>query len=669
MPILIRNRRLGHAAIASGLLALIVTTAMLSWPALSDPFLFDDFPNLENLATLNGNLDWSSLANFSSLYRSQAGRPLSMLSFVINDFDWPSQPWSFKYTNLLIHLLIGVLVFGLSRSLARMRFPTGIQPEIVALLAAGAWLLHPMQLSTSMLVVQRMTQLSALFTFAGLWGYVALSIRAHHLAMAFGAICVLGVGTVLATLSKETGALAPLLAVVINTTLMRAQLKGIPAASRHILRFGTVVPVAALLGVILTQMDFSTAFDHRPFTLGERLLTETRVLSEYAFNIVVPSLRGGGIYHDDFGVSHGLLDPWTTLPATLFVLGVAATAIAGTRRWPIFSFAVLWFICGHLLESTVFPIELYFEHRNYLPMFGILFALATAVVGSTPTWKNPVLALACLWIAFAAWLTSVQAPIWGSKSALVSVWAIEHPNSPRAIQQKAAELFDRGQHEEAADTLLGAYQRGVQGSDFPAQVFLLACLNNDRAMAEHARRLLRDSLTSGDFTYALPLTLRKLRFQAQAGRCPDLMTPEDWLDMSSTLLDSPSYSRGEPAAFLYTERAYFYMGLRDLNSTMTELESAWTANGTPQLAQLIAATLASAGLYDEAEKWVHRALEVSTPGIRGLFAQDELKSLQLLDSLRKAKERQSRRAEPERSTSRGAAKPPTMDRTPGPSTR
>src|SRR5690606_667347 len=148
---------------------ILIGAAILSWPALNGPFLFDDFPNLEHLGVLDGRLDLATLAHYASLYRGEPGRPLSMLSFVINDFDWPSTPWSFKYTNLMLHLLIGVLLFGFARSIASVRLKSAHQAEMAALIAAAAWLLHPMQLSTSMLVVQRMTQLSMLFSILGHW--------------------------------------------------------------------------------------------------------------------------------------------------------------------------------------------------------------------------------------------------------------------------------------------------------------------------------------------------------------------------------------------------------------------------------------------------------------------------------------------------------------------
>lgn len=633
--------RYGAGALALGIPAVLLVTTVLSWPALSGPFLFDDFPNLEHLATLNGRLDWASLANYASLYRSEPGRPLSMLSFVINDFDWPSSPWPFKYTNLMLHLLIGVLIFGFTRTLARLRTTAAPHADIIALLTTAAWLLHPMQLSTSMLVVQRMTQMSALFVFAGLWGYVVLAQRARNAATALAAILALGIGTVLAVLSKETGALAPLLAIVINATFLRERLRQLPVLPRRLLQLGTLLPVLALLTGIAAKLNALPGYGGRSFDLVERLLSQSRALCDYLFNILVPSLRGGGIYHDDFAISHGLLTPWTTLPAALCISGLLFVALLAYRRWPLFAFAVLWFFCAHLLESTIFPLELYFEHRNYLPMFGIFLSLAIWIIEKSKHGHGWLLALAWCWIAFAAWLTSVQAPIWGNRDALVTVWAIEHPQSPRAVQEKSAYYYRKGQNAEAAATLLDGYARGVRGSDFPVQVLLLACATHDKALANRTRPLLPTSLGDGEFNRATAVTLSKFRRQVQANICPEVLTEDGWLWLTATLLENPKYSAGTVAAYLYIERAYLYQHRRDLNATMFEFEKAWAANPTPELAHLMAATLASAGLYDQAEIWAKRAFQHRTRGIRGWLAQDDVKSKRILEALQAAQQPRS----------------------------
>src|SRR5690606_29320996 len=199
-------------------------------------------------------------ANFAAQYRSQPGRPLAMLSFVINDSAWPSSPWSFKYTNLMLHALVGVLVFGFARHLARLHLHEN-RSSLAALIVAAAWLIHPMQLSTSMLVVQRMTQLSALFALAGLWAFLVLAHRAASSASSLLAVVVLGIGTILATLCKETGALTPLLAHIILQTLMRERLQTLPRKSARILCWGTALPVALLAAAIALRWEAATVYD------------------------------------------------------------------------------------------------------------------------------------------------------------------------------------------------------------------------------------------------------------------------------------------------------------------------------------------------------------------------------------------------------------------------
>src|SRR5690606_37929864 len=149
-------------------------------------------------------------------------------------------------------------------------------------------------------------------------------------------------------------------------------------------------------------------------------------------------------------------------------------------------------------------------------------------------------------------------PIWGNKDALISVWAIEHPDSARAVQQKAANLYDKGQYEAAGNTLLDAYTNGVTAADCPVQVLPLACIHDDRALARRARPFVAQALSSGGYTRAMPITIRKIRFQVQRAACGDLVSEEKWLSMTDRILDNPNYSTGEAAAYIHTERSYFF---------------------------------------------------------------------------------------------------------------
>jgi hypothetical protein len=112
-------------------------------------------------------------------------------------------------------------------------------------------------------------------------------------------------------------------------------------------------------------------YDLRPFSLVERLMSEGRILWFYLGLMVAPRMAAFGLYHDDIAVSTGLFSPWTTLPALLGLAGLAWLAWRVRKSAPLAAFGIAWFLIGHSLESTVLPLELAHEHRNYLPLLGV----------------------------------------------------------------------------------------------------------------------------------------------------------------------------------------------------------------------------------------------------------------------------------------------------------
>ena len=104
-----------HVAV---LLALVVLVALVYWPGLRGGFVFDDFPNiLENPNIRVGRLVWDDwLKAALSSPASSLRRPLAMLTFAGNYYFTGFDPWSMKFTNLLVHLLNTLLVFALARN-------------------------------------------------------------------------------------------------------------------------------------------------------------------------------------------------------------------------------------------------------------------------------------------------------------------------------------------------------------------------------------------------------------------------------------------------------------------------------------------------------------------------------------------------------------------------
>ena len=196
--------------------ALLALTAAVYWPGLAGPLVLDDFENLKPLVDMHsGAISWQEVVFGSSV--GVGGRPVAMLSFVLNWQTSAGEIWSLKHTNLAIHLMCGALLFWLSgRLLAEPLSAVPTHRWWLALLVASLWLLAPMQVSTVLYVVQRMAQLATLFVLAGLLCYVTgrqQLTKRRRLGIALMCLCFV-LFWPLATLSKQNGALLPLLALL-----------------------------------------------------------------------------------------------------------------------------------------------------------------------------------------------------------------------------------------------------------------------------------------------------------------------------------------------------------------------------------------------------------------------------------------------------------------------
>lgn len=618
---------------------LLLAALCVLWPGVHGPFLFDDFPNLKNLTELNDHVSLRNIGVYTSLFPGMLGRPLSALSFLLNDISWPSEPFGFKVTNLLIHLLNGVLVFGLARAIGRARGggpAARARIDLVALGCMAFWLLSPIQVSAVFLVVQRMTELAAIFAFAGLWAFVSLASRARTPGRAIAAIASLGAGTGLSFLSKENGALVPLLALVTCWTLLAATLRELPAWPKRILWLGMGLPSLAVLARMAKfGLDAPAGlFPSRNFDLWERLMTEARVLVDYLALIVAPRLSSSSLYNDDYPISHGLLDPASTLPAIAFILLALVAAFALRKRVPVLSFGVLWYLAAHLMESTVIGLEIYFEHRNYVPLFGLAYGVAAGAFALKGHFRRPVLLGLGAWLVLAATVTHLQARAWGDEARLTLFWHAEHPNSLRAQQQYANYLYEHGRIQEAQAALARA-----QGKESAANVALqdltIECDTGKRGggTGEQVERITR-LLDTAQVSPGTALILQRLRASVQAGNCPELVSPEDWLALTEHAMDNPNGSG--LFRMLRVERAELFLHAKRLDAAIHELDLAYRAGDhEPRIAFYAAALLATAGRYDEARAWAQKPM--GRPwNWKDWFAQTDRQARELVNAIDEA---------------------------------
>ncbi|MEX1828658.1 hypothetical protein [Luteibacter sp. CQ10] len=431
-----------RAARCIALLVIMAVTIVVYAGGLHGPFLLDDTPNLDTIQRwLQGRLDWHSAIDNRS---GPLGRPVSMLTFLMDAArSGTMDPAPFKTTNLAIHLICGMLVYALCRRLFHcMQAMHGIATS-AALVVAAWWLFLPLHVSTVLYVVQRMAQLSAMFILLSLITYVAVRQRMDHgkgflpyLALWIGFPLLVGIGA----LAKENAILAFPLALLIEVVCFA------PSAARPRPKGVTlffvltlVIPALVIVGKLALHPNLVTGgYRIRSFTLGERLLTEPRVLWSYVKTTLLPVGEDMGLFHDNYVISTGWLTPWTTAAAILAWGGMIALAVAYRRRYPLITLGIGFFLTGHLLESTVVPLEIYFEHRNYLPDLGILLTVVGAAralwlhrTTSTAAFRRTVTVVPVLALGIYAIATWVQASSWADTDTLFEMQASYNPTSPR----------------------------------------------------------------------------------------------------------------------------------------------------------------------------------------------------------------------------------------------
>lgn len=427
------------------LLLISVSVFLVYRPGLHGPFVFDDTTNIvHNPAVAISNLSYQDLQKAAS--SSDSGvlkRPLAMLSFALNHYFSGSYQDTFPYkvTNLVIHLINTVLVYWLSflllqQNRAYSRVEMAFDKWLPAFISA-AWALHPLNLTTVLYTVQRMTSLAALFVLIGLitfiYGRQRIEQQRPHGFIVMGT--GLYAGLIFGLLSKENAALLPLFILVIEyvffdySNLRRLQQSGL----KRFYFFSVIAPLALIFIWLIARPDFIlSTYAGRDFNITQRLLTEPRILWFYISLVFIPDITKLSLFHDDIPISTGLFAPWTTSIAWIGLIIALVLAIKNKQKHPIFSFAVLWFLVGHSMESGFIGLEIAQEHRNYLPMLGLLMAAMYGLFALLNNYSARIglpMILGLALIAGVGLVTHLQAETWSSESEIIQFMAKYHPES------------------------------------------------------------------------------------------------------------------------------------------------------------------------------------------------------------------------------------------------
>lgn len=452
MPIVFMHAHFKTVAISLTASAVLVG---IYWPGLAGGFFFDDIPNIVTNESIRiSSLDVNSLAaSISGPDAGPLGRLVSVLSFALTHYFFGLDPFAFKAVNVAIHaangLLVAYFVFQLLGALQGDKKLHGAGNVWLASWVAAVWVVHPINVVPVLLVVQRMTLLSGTFCLLALIAHLKAISGVSFKSIRWGWFASSWlVFWPLAILSKETGLLFPLFAVLI--TFFQPKQVTAHAISRT---WAAVILLMALFAIGFAMNSYlgwswlQRAYGMRSFTLTERLMTEVRVLWVYAGNILSPDYTWFSLHHDDFQISTGLVHPPTTALAIGALILVAAGVVFFRTSMPILCFGVAWYFGGHSLESTILPLELVHEYRNYIPSIGLILALGWSGIKATGhihfdhglLTKVLVPLVFIIVCAVITWTRSAQLgdPLIGPQ-----IEADRHPKSARANHAAAVSLID-----------------------------------------------------------------------------------------------------------------------------------------------------------------------------------------------------------------------------------
>jgi Flp pilus assembly protein TadD len=427
------------------LLAVCVVGVALYAGTFQAPFVFDDLPNISHNRYMKvTKLDFESLR--SAAFESRSPRPLANLSFALNHVVCGLDVSCYRTINIVIHMANGLLVYALATLLfLRLRPDAYRQAHGLSLLAALVFVAHPIQIQAVTYVVQRMTSMATLFYLLGLYAWLRGRTRQNDrpgwpwwLAAGLSGLLAFGSKQIAVTLPFAIGLVEWVFFRDASAVWLRERLRP----------FAALIAVVAVLGVAYLWLLGFPGYEDRDFTMGQRVLTQLRVVPFYLSLLLLPLPGRFNLIHV-FEPSTSLLDPVSTLLGGVFLLALTGLGFAWMRRERLLCFAILWFLLHLLLESSVLPLELAYEHRLYLPMFGFSLWVADAVYRLASGNRVRSMALGLILVAALGASTWVRNQVWTDAEGLWLDVLSKSPAEERALNSLAMVMRENDRFAEA----------------------------------------------------------------------------------------------------------------------------------------------------------------------------------------------------------------------------
>jgi len=345
------------------------------------PFQFDDRPNIINNPNIQMKVfTWDRLERLVKNTYKESIRVFSYFTLALNYYFGEFNVFGYHLVNFIIHVAAGIFLYWfliLTFNLSSLKEKYGSISYKVALFTSLIFISHPIQTQSVTYIVQRMASMAGMFYLLSMVLYIKGRLSSGlPRFIYFGGLVA---SYLLGVFTKENVAILPFFIALYefyffqNLDLSpkgKKVLYGLVAVLLILLAFGFILWGERYFNVIIE------GYQYRTFTMSERALTQFRVILYYLTLLVYPHPSRLNLDYD-FPISKTILDPPTTLISILIIAGLIGYSLWTAKKRPILSFCILWYFGNLAIESSIFPLEMVYEHRLYLPAVGpfVLFSL------------------------------------------------------------------------------------------------------------------------------------------------------------------------------------------------------------------------------------------------------------------------------------------------------